>query len=99
MGRARNLPWSILVVFLILTAILGFLAYMGMIEKSLSTGSRGGTSHSIGTAAVVKGLGFYTAILILWLWVSDFSPYKNLIRLGLVVVWLISLAVYVAYFH
>jgi hypothetical protein len=99
MRRARNLPWSILVVLLIMTAILGFLAYMGMIEKSLSTGSRGGTSHSIGTAAVVKGLGFYTAILILWFLVSASNRYKNMIRVSLVVVWLLSLALYFAYFH
>jgi hypothetical protein len=98
MRRARSLPLSILVVLLIMTAITGFLAYMGMIEKSLSTASRVGTSHSSGTAAVVKGLGFYTAMLILWLWISACSRYKNLIRLCLVVLWLVSLSAYYLYF-
>jgi hypothetical protein len=99
MRRARTLPWSILAVLLILTAILGFLAYMGMIEKSLSTGGRSGTSHSSGSHAVVKGLGFYAAMLILWLWVSGTSRYKNLLRLALVLAWLLGLAAYFAYLH
>jgi hypothetical protein len=99
MARARSLHWSILAVLLIMTAILGFLAYMGMIDKSLSTGGRGGTSHSSGSYAVVKGLGFYAAMLILWLWVSGASRYKNLLRFGLVIAWLLGLASYFAYFH
>jgi hypothetical protein len=99
MARPRSLPWSILVMLLIMTAILGFLANMGMIEKSLSTGGRGGTSHASGSAAVVKGIGFYTAIVILWFLVSASSRYKNLVRLGLVLAWLLGLAAYFAYFH
>jgi hypothetical protein len=99
MARPRSLPWSIVVILLIMTAILGFLAYMGLIEKALSTSSRIGTSHLSGSSAVVKGIGFYTAILVLWLWVSGSSRYKNLVRLGLVLAWLLGLAAYFAYFH
>jgi hypothetical protein len=94
----RSFPLSIFLVFLVITGILGFLAYAGMMEKSLTAASRVGTSYSSGSAAMFYGLVYYTAILILWLWACAYSRYKHLLRLGLVVAWLLSVAAYAVYF-
>jgi hypothetical protein len=68
-------------------ATFGALAYVAIFDQVISTATKTGTSYAVGTAAVVRGFIFLgVAIASLGL-LATASRFRNLIWLGLALVW------------
>lgn len=94
---ARNrLPFVGWFLSLAFAATFGALAYVAIFDRVISTASKTGMSYSEGPAAVVRGF-FYLAVAIASLGLlATASRFRNLIWLGLALLWGACVLAYVA---
>ena len=87
-------PLSIVIVLCAMAAICASVGWMGITEHQLTTGGKLGISTSSGLGAVVQGWLFIAAAFFLMGILASRSGVRNLIWLGLSVIFFSLLAVY-----
>lgn len=87
-------PLFIVIAFCALAAICASVGWMGITEHQLTTGGKLGISTSSGLGAVVLGWLFIAAAFFLMGILASRSGVRNLIWLGLAVVFFALIAVY-----
>ena len=87
-------PLFIVSAFCALAAICASVGWMGITEHQLTTGGKLGISTSSGLGAVVQGWLFIAAAFFLMGILASRSGVRNLIWLGLAVVFFALIAVY-----
>ena len=87
-------PLFIVIAFCALAAICASVGWMGITEHQLTTGGKLGISTSSGLGAVVQGWLFIAAAFFLMGIFASRSGVRNLIWLGLAVVFFALIAVY-----